>query len=641
MAMLTLVLPQILFWSNPSPNECCGRQLRLENLGFVSASGYVNVLVSQAKQMIESNPNLVILDVRSQAEYDSGHLQNATLIPVTDLARRLYELDKQKDILVYCGSGGRSATASQTLVDNGFPSVYNMLGGITSWKNAGYWIEIVHNGDLVTGQTQTFVIENCTYIQSGNIDVRDYGTFIIRNAELLLNQSGHYEYNVTVEDNGNWSSSNAMLSSNYYFSQRFDDNSTVNFIKTRWANFTWIYGSGGSLSFYESDDSKGDISVSSQMLFENSTAEFVLASAGSYARIENSTMLFAGIGAQYSELNVDNLGAGPISTFSTFDNLTVVGGSVASIDVLNSNMGLGFISLLGSNLTANNSSIWGIEAYGSSRVLVTSSNGTRYSGFSLHLQDNSQAWIHDSFVDLVVSSGNSSFNLYNCTVTNGIQCYGGHDQGSCFDSRIGFIETVSFAGTIAMSNSAMLGNPQGAVYLGVLDSEFHFSGSVSFPNNSFVGDWNNSTAARDFEIVVTNRTGLPVEDVELALLNQNNTAVWEGFTNSLGRANFNLIFADSNYTDILRLEATKGTFSAVENITFFSNTPVIFELSTPVAGDINGDGVVDMKDVSYVARRFMCAPSDPLWDSAADINGDGKIDMKDISTVARHFGEHI
>jgi hypothetical protein len=57
-------------------------------------------------------------------------------------------------------------------------------------------------------------------------------------------------------------------------------------------------------------------------------------------------------------------------------------------------------------------------------------------------------------------------------------------------------------------------------------------------------------------------------------------------------------------------------------------------------GDINGDGRVDMKDVSYVARRFMCLPSDTLWDSAADINGDGKIDMKDISTVARHFGEH-
>jgi hypothetical protein len=64
-------------------------------------------------------------------------------------------------------------------------------------------------------------------------------------------------------------------------------------------------------------------------------------------------------------------------------------------------------------------------------------------------------------------------------------------------------------------------------------------------------------------------------------------------------------------------------------------------LETPRVLDINGDGKIDMKDISYVARRFACLPSDPLWDSAADINGDGKIDMKDISTIARHFGEHI
>jgi hypothetical protein len=56
--------------------------------------------------------------------------------------------------------------------------------------------------------------------------------------------------------------------------------------------------------------------------------------------------------------------------------------------------------------------------------------------------------------------------------------------------------------------------------------------------------------------------------------------------------------------------------------------------------DLNGDGTVDMKDIAYVARRFMCTPSDPLWDPTPDMNGDDKIDMKDISTIARHFMEH-
>jgi hypothetical protein len=48
-----------------------------------------------------------------------------------------------------------------------------------------------------------------------------------------------------------------------------------------------------------------------------------------------------------------------------------------------------------------------------------------------------------------------------------------------------------------------------------------------------------------------------------------------------------------------------------------------------------------MKDVGYVARRFMCVPGDPLWDSAADLNNDERINMVDIGTVARHFGESL
>ena len=63
-----------------------------------------------------------------------------------------------------------------------------------------------------------------------------------------------------------------------------------------------------------------------------------------------------------------------------------------------------------------------------------------------------------------------------------------------------------------------------------------------------------------------------------------------------------------------------------------------------IVGDITGehgspDRTVDMRDISYVSRRFLCLQSDSLWDWRADINGDGKIDMKDISTVARHFQE--
>lgn len=104
----------------------------------VFSEGYIDVTVEEGKAMIDSNPSLVVLDVRAQSEYDSGHLRNAKLIPHTELESRLGELNVNDHILVYCKLGGRSAIASQILVDNGFTDVYNMLGGITDWLSYGY-----------------------------------------------------------------------------------------------------------------------------------------------------------------------------------------------------------------------------------------------------------------------------------------------------------------------------------------------------------------------------------------------------------------------------------------------------------------------------------------------------------------------
>ncbi len=111
--------------------SCCLPSIR-------GSSGYVDVTVSEAKNMIESNPLLVVLDVRTQSEYNSGHIKNAKLIPHTELEARIGELDENRETLVYCHSGGRSTTASQILIDHDFSQVYNMLGGMLAWTDADY-----------------------------------------------------------------------------------------------------------------------------------------------------------------------------------------------------------------------------------------------------------------------------------------------------------------------------------------------------------------------------------------------------------------------------------------------------------------------------------------------------------------------
>jgi parallel beta-helix repeat protein len=140
--------------------------------GFITGSAtadFSNVTVSQAKNMIDSNTSLVILDVRNQSEYDTGHIRNARLIPVYELEGRLDELSKTDDILVYCKSGFRSSTASRILVDNSFMYVYNMIGGITAWISAGYPVYVNYSSvqEAINGAAdgQTIFVSSGTYYE--------------------------------------------------------------------------------------------------------------------------------------------------------------------------------------------------------------------------------------------------------------------------------------------------------------------------------------------------------------------------------------------------------------------------------------------------------------------------------------------
>ncbi len=79
--------------------------------------------------------DFLLLDVRTQEEYDAGHIDGSVLIPVTELEARIGEIAEYKDVkvLVYCRSGNRSVTASNILIDNGFTQVHNLLTGYNGW----------------------------------------------------------------------------------------------------------------------------------------------------------------------------------------------------------------------------------------------------------------------------------------------------------------------------------------------------------------------------------------------------------------------------------------------------------------------------------------------------------------------------
>ena len=104
------------------------------------ATMWERVGVSEFEDGIQDNPDGFLLDVRTQAEWEQdGHLENATLIPHTELESRESELPSNKDglILLYCRSGNRSQDAAQTLLDMGFTNLMELETGINGWKDAG------------------------------------------------------------------------------------------------------------------------------------------------------------------------------------------------------------------------------------------------------------------------------------------------------------------------------------------------------------------------------------------------------------------------------------------------------------------------------------------------------------------------
>ena len=116
--LLTLSLPFSLFGCN-----------------LFAKKTYEQISGAEAKALMDSESDYIIIDARTQEEYDEGHIPGAILIPEYEIAERAErELpDKKQLILVYCRSGRRSKIAAEELVKLGYTNVKE-FGGIIDWE---------------------------------------------------------------------------------------------------------------------------------------------------------------------------------------------------------------------------------------------------------------------------------------------------------------------------------------------------------------------------------------------------------------------------------------------------------------------------------------------------------------------------
>jgi len=104
-------------------------------------TGYMDVTAEQAYELLDSNPDIIIIDV--SPEYNNGHIPGAINYYIGDgsLDAAIPSLDPTAPYLVYCHVDSASISGAQKLVDAGFETVYRLEGNYQAWIDAGYEIE--------------------------------------------------------------------------------------------------------------------------------------------------------------------------------------------------------------------------------------------------------------------------------------------------------------------------------------------------------------------------------------------------------------------------------------------------------------------------------------------------------------------
>ncbi len=126
MVVIALTSGLMLLWS------FYGNRMRgIKDIDVVEALGLIN------------HKNALVLDVREESEFKSGHILNAKWIPLGKLAERLDELKRNREqpIVVVCRSGQRSASACAALGKQGFAQAYNLSGGVMGWQKSNLPLE--------------------------------------------------------------------------------------------------------------------------------------------------------------------------------------------------------------------------------------------------------------------------------------------------------------------------------------------------------------------------------------------------------------------------------------------------------------------------------------------------------------------
>ncbi len=100
-----------------------------------ASNAYKHIDVRTAKKLMAQDPRPLVVDVRTQEEYNEGHIPGAILVPIDEIRNGNFEKleDKNQVLLIYCRTGRRAEDAAEILAEEGYSKVYE-FGGIVDWE---------------------------------------------------------------------------------------------------------------------------------------------------------------------------------------------------------------------------------------------------------------------------------------------------------------------------------------------------------------------------------------------------------------------------------------------------------------------------------------------------------------------------
>jgi len=453
--------------------------------------------------------------------------------PVSNASLMLYD---ENDTLIWTGKTDNSGQSSfnLTFYDNNYTSLATLRVEREGYYDAEKLISLTSSTPFIMSLTpglmidgnQTYIIEGVSFIQAGNVIVRDNATLIIKNSSFRSD-------GMFIEGSATLLVENSSINSQ---SVDFYESSKVYIISNSVMNG---FGVGDDVTVKISNSTIERVTTygRSKLSIDNSTIKLIFSSGTSKVSICDSSVYYLRI---YRWSTVYASGSRityirPI--FEDSSNTTLY------------------------NISGGEYKYWNV--YLNCSVI--------YLGWNLTLIDTKvEYW------DLEFSTFNSPchVSIHNSTFSD-VYVYGYKPSFISFHrSTITYrLSLIQFRGSVSLDD-AEIG------YLGAYATNCYLYGNISFRSAWPVG-WGTAYVRRNYNVHAIDAEGSPVSNASMNLYDENQTLIYKGFTDSQGWAFFNITFTDANYTSVTTLKIEKeGYYDVEKNVTMLSDTPIAITMTT-------------------------------------------------------------